>query len=132
MGNGDVTIKTLYSHALGGGRDANGNPQQGKRFVVGEINGVYVSTGMNLSKHGGPQAFGVNNLDYLFMEVISSGDAAVPDAAKLPHADYDHANQLIFVVEDLGQTTPAVPTNADAIVIRFVAIGDDPTTPDLG
>jgi hypothetical protein len=132
MADGDVTIKTLYSHALGGGRDANGNPKQGKRFVVGQITGTYHSSGLALNKHGGPQAFGVNNLDYLFLEVISSGDGAVPDALKLPHADYDHANQKIFVVEDLGQTTPAVPTNADAMVLRFIAVGDDPTTPDLG
>jgi hypothetical protein len=132
MANGDLTFKTLYSAALGGGRDANGNPKQGKRFVVGEINGEYLLAGMKVHPHGGPQAFGVNNLDYLFLEVISSGNGAVPDAEKLPHADYDHANQLIFVTEDCGASQPAVPTNADAIVIRFVAIGDDPTTPALG
>jgi hypothetical protein len=131
MANGDCTIKTLYSHNLGGGRDANGVPKQNKRFVVGQIDATWVDTGITLAKHGGPQAFGVNNLDYLFLEVISSGDAAVPDAEKLPKADYDHANQLIFVVEDLGQTTPAKPTAADAIVIRFVAIGDDAALPTV-
>ena len=129
MADGDVTIKTLYSHNLGGGRDASGVPKQNKRFVVGQINATYAATGLAINKHGGAQAFGVDNLDYLFLEVISSGDAAVPDAEKLPHASYDHANQKIFVVEDLGQTTPAVPTAADAIVIRFIAIGDDAAVP---
>jgi hypothetical protein len=132
MANGDLTFKTLYSAALGGGRDANGTPKQSKRFVVGEINGEYLLAGMKVHPHGGPQAFGVNNLDYLFMEVIECGTLVTPDSEKLPHASYDHANKLIFVVEDLGQTTPAVPTNGDTIVIRFVAIGDDPTTPELG
>jgi hypothetical protein len=129
MTDGDCTIKTLYSHALGGGRDANGVPKQNKRFVVGEITGTYDVLGLSINLHGGPQAFGVNNLDYLFMEVISCGTLTTPDSEKLPHASYDHANQKIFIVEDLGQSTPAVPSDTDAIVIRFVALGDDASVP---
>jgi hypothetical protein len=69
-------------------------------------------------------------LDYLFMEVISvDGAGNFPDAEELPHASYDHANQKIFITEDLGASTPSVPSDADAIVIRFVAIGDDAAVP---
>jgi hypothetical protein len=128
MADGDVTIKILYSHNLGGGRDANGVPKQNKRFVVGQIDGTYVSTGLNISKHGGPQAFGVNNLDYIFIEPIKL-NAADPDSEKLFFACYDHANDLIFVAEDLGQSTPGDPENAEAVVLRFIAIGDDATVP---
>jgi hypothetical protein len=128
----EATVKTLYSHNLGGGRDANGVPKQNKRFVVGQITCEdYISTGINLSPNGGVLAFGVTNLDYLFMEVISAGTLSTPDSEKLPRADYDHANELIFVVEDLGQTTPAVPSNDDQIIIRFVAIGDDAALPTV-
>jgi hypothetical protein len=131
MADGDVTIKTLYSSAIGGGHDTSGNPKQSKRLVVGQIDGTYHSTGLSINKHGGPQAFGVNNLDYLFLEVITIA-ATESTTNALQTADYDHANQKIFLCEDLGAATPAVPSNADVVVLRFVAFGDDPTTPDLG
>ena len=106
MANGDVTIKTLYSQAMGGGRDASGIPKQGKRLSVGQIDGTYVSTGLALNKHGGAAAFGVDNLDFLFLEVITintGGDTTpvFPTTNALFLANYDHVNKKIFVLEDM-------------------------------
>ncbi len=134
MASGDVTIKNLYSQALGGGRDANGVPKNSKRLVVGQIDGTYVSTGLAINKHGGPQAFGVNNLDYLHLEVITintGGDSTLvyPDANALFLANYDHANQKIFLLQNCGAADPEKPADADILSIRFVAVGDDATVP---
>ena len=133
MADGDVTIKNLYSQALGGGRDAGGVPKQSKRLVVGQITGTYVSTGLAINKHGGPQAFGVNNLDYLFLDVVTiatdGSTPAYPTTNALFKADYDHANQKIFLLEDVGAADPSVPSDADPVVLRFVAVGDDATVP---
>lgn len=136
MADGDVTIKNLYSQALGGGRDAAGIPKNNKRLVVGQIDGTYVSTGLAINKHGGPQAFGVNNLDYLKLEVITintGGDTILvyPTTNALFLANYDHTNQKIFVLEDCGAADPAKPADADTLSIRFVAVGDDVTAPAL-
>jgi hypothetical protein len=137
MANGDVTIKTLYSQAIGGGRDADGIAKQGKRLSVGTIDGTYVSTGLAINKHGGAKAFGVDNLDFLYLEVITintggNSTKVYPTTNALFLANYDHVNQKIFVLEDCGAADPAKPSDADILQLRFVALGDDATVPELG
>jgi hypothetical protein len=131
MANGDVTIKTLYRQSLGGGRDASGTPQNSKILVIGEITGDYVSTGLAINKLGGPAAFGVNNLDYVYLNLISVA-GVFPTAEKLGLANFDVVNNKIFVVDDMGEADPAKPDDGQAVVLRFIALGDDATVPELG
>ncbi len=131
MANGDVTIKTLYSQSLGGGGNAGGVPKNSKRLVIGQITGDYVSTGLALNKAGGPNAFGLNNLDFVYLNLISVA-GVFPTAEKLGKADFDVTNNKIFCVDDMGEADPAKPDDGQAIVIRFIAIGDDATVPELG
>ena len=131
MANGDINVKVLYSQSLGGGFATSGLAKNTKRFVVGEITGTYVSTGLAVNKLGGPAAFGLTTMDFLKLEPVLF-NAAYPDVDAVFTADYDATNQKIFCCDDLGQAgTLNDPADAEAIVIRFVAVGDDATAPEL-
>jgi hypothetical protein len=130
MANGDIQVKVLYRQSLGGGKTLNGQSKNTKILVVGEITGSYVAAGLAVNKLGGPSAFGVTTLDVLELDVRSVA-AVETTIEKLQLACYDVTNQKIFITEDIGAANPAVPSNADAIVIRFLAIGDDADAPEL-
>jgi hypothetical protein len=131
MADGDITaIKVLYSQSLGGGQDESGVKKNTKRLVCGEITATYVSTGLAVEKLGGANAFGVDKLDFLKLQVIRL-DTTYPDAEALPVANYDVVNQKIFIVADEGAASPAKPNDAVACIIRFLACGDDADAPEL-
>ena len=131
MASGDITaVKVLYSQSLGGGQDSAGIKKNTKRLVVGEITATWVDTGIAVNKTGGPNAFGLNNLDFLKLQMIRI-DTTYPDAEAIPYASYDVTNQKIFVVADEGASTPANPTAGQTCIIRFLACGDDVTAPEL-
>jgi hypothetical protein len=70
-------------------------------------------------------------MDFLKLDVVSL-NAAYPEQAKLFTADYDVTNQKIFCNEGIGQAgAGSDPENGEAVVIRFAAVGDDATTPEL-
>ena len=131
MANGDINVKVLYSQSLGGGFTTGGLAKNTKRLVVGEITGTYVSTGLAVNKFGGPAAFGLTTMD--FIKVIPwSLNAAYPAEDDLFDACYDVTNAKIFCNEDIGQAGAGNdPDDGEAVVLRFVAVGDDATAPEL-
>ena len=131
MASGDITaVKVLYRHPWGGGFNDAGNRVNNKVLVVGEITCTYVSTGIAVNKVGGHNCFGVTNLDFLKLEMVTVA-AAYTGAGSLIIGSYDHTNQKIFIVEDEGAASPAAPSDADAVVFRFLALGDDAGVPVL-
>ena len=130
MANGDIQVKVLYRQSLGGGVDATGVAKNTKILVIGEITGTYVAAGLAVNKLGGPNAFGVRNLDFLKLNPITI-DSIYPTAEKLFKADYDVTNQKIFLLEDLGAADPAKPADADVVLLKFIAVGDDADAPEL-
>jgi hypothetical protein len=130
MADGDITaVKVLYKHELGGGKTTAGAGVQSKVLVVGEITATYVSTGIACNKQGGPSVFGVTTLDYVSLEPRLIAAAVGSTAESLFHASYDYVNNKIFMQVDVGAANPAVPSDADAIKIRFLAVGDSANTP---
>jgi hypothetical protein len=131
MANGDINVKVLYSQSLGGGFTTTGRAQNTKRLVVGEITGTYVAAGLAVNKLGGPAAFGLTTMDFLKLEPITF-NAVGPGVATLFPTDYDVTNQKIFCCDKLGAAGAlADPEDGEAIVLRFVAVGDDATAPEL-
>jgi hypothetical protein len=131
MANGDISaVKVLYRQSLGGGQDAAGVKKNTKTLIVGEITALYVSTGIAVNKFGGASAFGVDNLDFVKLQVIRL-NTTYPDAGALQIAGYDVTNQKIFVVADEGAGSPAKPNDGVTCVIRFLACGDDADAPEL-
>jgi len=131
MANGDVSVKILYKNHLGGGRSLTGVSKNSKTLVVGEIKGTYVSTGLAVNKHGGVNGLGVSTLDVLLLDPRVISSATDPSAETLFLANYDASGDKIFMVEDSGQANPAVPSDGDAVTVRFFAIGDDANTPEF-
>jgi hypothetical protein len=131
ISNGDIySVKVLYRQSLGGGQDVNGVKKNTKTLVVGEMTALYVSTGIAVNRAGGPSVFGVDNLDFVKLQMIRI-DSTYPDAGAIQVAGYDVTNQKIFVVADEGAASPALPSDAAVVVIRFLAVGDDADAPEL-
>lgn len=131
MANGDINVKVLYSQSLGGGFNTAGTAKNTKRLVVGEITGTYVAAGLAVNKLGGPAAFGLVTLDFLKLQPVTF-NAIGPGSATLFPTDYDVTNQKIFCCDKLGAAGAlADPEDGEAIVIRFAAVGDDATAPEL-
>ena len=131
MANGDVSVKVLYRQTLSGGRSLTGESKNSKILVVGEIKGTYVSTGLALNKLGGPAAFGVSTLDCVHLDTRVIATATDPSAEVLFLANFDASGNKIFLLEDVGAADPATPSDEDAVTIRFLAVGDDATVPEL-
>ncbi len=132
MADGDITaVKVLYRQSLGGGQNADGVKKNNKVLVVGEITATYVAAGIACNKLGsGGSCFGVTNIDFVKIEPTLIATAASSDDSLLA-ASYDHVNQKIFLIEDLGAANPAVPSDQDAIVLKFICVGDDAGAPEL-
>jgi hypothetical protein len=133
MANGDVTKIAILSRTKlpGGGTKTDGTPVQNKVLLTGELTCTYVSTGINIASTTGvadgqtlPVALGFENLDFIDFS-LKSTDGAAPDDDKLYHFDVSHSTWLIYAVEDVGQADAAAPGNGDAIVLSFMAVGDD-------
>ena len=131
MADGDITaIKVLYRQPLSGGKTVTGGGANDKVLVVGEITATYLAAGIAVNKVGGPNAFGVRNIDFLKLEAVTSG-STYTDARAISIADYDHVNQKIFYVIDEGAGSPADPNDAVVVTMRFLCIGDDAGAPEL-
>ena len=131
MADGDVSVKVLYKQTLGGGRTLTGGAKNSKVLVVGEIKGTYVSTGLALNKFGGPTAFGVSTLDFVSLDTRVIAGVTDPAAEVLFLANFDASGNKIFLLEDVGAANPATPSDADAVTIRFLAVGDDADAPEF-
>lgn len=131
MADGDVSVKVLYKQTVGGGRTTSGVAVARKVLVVGEIVGTYVSTGLAIDKLGGVAAFGVTNLDFISLDPRIIAAVTDPSADVLFLANFDVTNNKIFLLEDSGAADPATPSDADAVTIKFLAVGDSADAPEL-
>ena len=131
MAAGDInSVKVLYRHTLSGGRNASGNGANNKVLVVGEITAEYLAAGIPMVDLGGPNGFGVTNIDVLKLEAVTSG-STYTDARAISVCSYDYVNNLIFYVIDEGAASPADPDDAVVVTLRFFCIGDAADAPVL-
>jgi hypothetical protein len=130
MANGDIQVKTLYRQSLGGGQDVNGVQKNTKTLVVGEITGLYVAAGLAVDKFGGENAFGLTNVDYIKLEAVSQA-GSYHTAAAVISAHWNRSTSKIFMVADNGHAAPSKVADAAVVVVRFFAVGDDATAPEL-
>ena len=132
MADGDITaIKELGRISLpGGGRNTDGLAKNNKVMTWGEITATYVSTGLALGAKGGVRVFGVDTLDFLSLEARLV-NAADPETDKNFLANWASLEDKIYICDEVGQANPAVPSNADAVRLRWFAIGDGNAAPEL-
>ena len=133
MASGDITsIKELGRFAItGAGHNLNGIAKNNKVMACGEIKGSYVSTGINLANEGGTRALGVSTADFISLSVKFTGTGAiVPTALNGFLANLD-VNDKIFLVDQIGQDNPTVPTAGDLITIDYVVLGEDTSQPAM-
>lgn len=125
MANGDITaIKKLFRVALpGGGHTNTGVAKNNKVLVVGEITATYVSTGISLVNEGGVKALGAETADFLKFSLNTTDGASIADDA-LYLIQLDHADGLIYMLEDVGAANAAAPTDGDAVTLRYLLVGD--------
>ena len=122
MAEGTITqLKVLSRFDIpGGGKTATGTASNRKAIVTGELQGTYLTTGgIGFQARGGPQAIGLSTIDFISFDVKSVAGSVQADEA-LYNATYNHSTGNIFVCND-GLTKP---TDADACVIKFLAVGD--------
>jgi len=125
MANGDITaIKILSRIPLpGGGHTVTGVAKNNKVLVIGEITATYVSTGIDLSAEGGVPALGADTADFIKFSLNTTDGAVIADDA-LYLIQLDHADGLIYMLENVGVADAAAPTDADAVTLRYVLVGD--------
>ncbi len=135
--NGDIgTVVELGRTSIpGAGHSKEGVAQNNKVITWGRITGLYASTGLHTVRHGAQGAiFGLNTIDHITLSVRTAGTAATPTNPTSNNqflANITHALGKIFVVDQMGQANPAVPTAGDTIVIDYVAIGEEHGAPEL-
>ena len=134
MASGDITsIKELGRFAIpGAGHSLSGIAKNNKVMAWGEIKGSYVSTGLNLANEGGVHALGVTSADFISLTVTKTGSlgTTVPTALNGFLANLDVAHK-IFIVDQVGQDNPAVPTAGDLITVQYFVFGEDSSTPAM-
>ena len=125
MANGDITkIKILSKVKLpGGGHTTAGVAKNNKVMVTGEITATYVSTGINLANEGGVKALGANSADFIKFTLGTTDGSAIADD-KLYLIQLDHADGLIYMLEDIGAANAAAPTDADSVTLKYLLVGD--------
>ena len=136
MANGDISsvVRLGRFEIPGGGQTTIGGKKNNKVITWGRITGTYVSGGMAVDAVGGPRAFGVSKLDSIHLEVRTAGTAATPTQPTTDNlflANYLVTTDKIFVVDQVGQADPAVPTAGDTIVLDYLVFGDHAGAPEL-
>ncbi len=142
MANGDVTKVAILGRYLlpGGGNTTAGAQRQNKVFLWGEITCTGLSTGIDIGTGNAgaamnsaatwPDALGLDAVDALEFTLKSTGGAAVADDA-LYLFDVSHDTWLIHGLEDVGVADAAAPSDGDALVLSFWAVGDKGTEGEL-
>ncbi len=113
----------------GGGHTLTGVQTQ-KALVWGQMRWYIKTTGVKLSERGGPNAIGLNNIDFISFEPQQTGTAASATYEVdegLHEIGYDVANGLFFVVIDDGTAV----SGTDYTIANYLAVGDDASAPEL-
>lgn len=116
---------TFRSPLTSGGRAQSGVAVNNKVMVAGRINVTSYTTGGEVIR---PTDIGLENIDEILFNAESFNDlATVPAAATIGLIVYDR--KLSKMVVNTTGTTEV--TNTEDAVVRFMAIGDDASAPDL-
>lgn len=134
--DGDIRVITELGRTSipGAGHSKEGAAKNNKVITWGRITGLYKTTGLDLVRHGQEGgAFGLSTIDHVSLSVRTAGTAGTPTNPTSDNqflAELGNANK-IFVVDQMGQANPAVPSDTDTIVIDYVAIGEELGAPEL-
>ena len=140
MADGDITTITEYGRfeIPGGGHDTSGVAKNNKVLVWGRLVGTYDTLGLSFSAAGSVKALGLTNLDFVTFDVRYCGTTAttVPTDKKLFLACMERTaaatgQDNIFVADQVGQDTPAEPSDAESVTIDFLACGESANTPKM-
>ena len=109
------TVATRFHRPQpGGGRDANGNPKQGKVEVRGKISVSSAVSGENLT----PADLGLVTIDYIDLKADEAIGSASGGEERTVH--YSFSAQQFYILED-GDTTGTVGND---YTLSFNAFGD--------
>ena len=131
MANGDISaIEELGRTVLpaGGFVGITGTPSNSKIIVWGRITATYVSTGINLGAEGGTLALGIKEApDFIHLSPRQGGSTATtnPTSENGFLANLKPLTNLIFIVDQMGQANPAVPSDGETFTIDYFAVGED-------
>ena len=130
MASGDITaIKELGRFTIpGGGHTTGGLAKNNKVQAWGEITATNVAAGLALDALGGVTALGVCTLDFIHLEPRLLNATAPASQAQFS-AQLDVLTDKIFIVEDLDDST--LVTDGQAVLLRYLVIGDDAGVADL-
>jgi hypothetical protein len=133
-GNGDVSqITELGRFSIpGAGHNNVGQAKNNKVIVWGRLTGLYVTTGMDVLRHGHGNggAFGLDTIDHVSLTVRTS-NGGNPTDENLFVANLSIPLGKIYVVDQVGQANPATPGNGEEIVIDYCLIGEELAAPEL-
>lgn len=129
--NGDLSRITRLGKVVlpGAGFTLNGVAKR-KAMVWGDMKGLWADTsGLKLSNRGGAAALGLGSIDYISFEVKFTGAAGTTaQSDESTHSSaYNTTNDGIMLALD-GTTNP---TAGHIIVLGYVAVGDDATSPEF-
>jgi hypothetical protein len=116
----DITIR-FKSFLPGAGKDASGNPKQGKTRVVGQIAVTdYTAGGEPLT----PQDLTLTAIDHLDLRVAN--EVGAPGGDQLRSAHYNQTDDLFYLVTMSNTAGDNTTEYADAATetVEFVAEGD--------
>ncbi len=134
MADGDITTITELGRIdiPGSGHDLQGVAKNNKVLVWGRIVATYDTLGIALDDKGGVRALGVDTADFLSLEVRYCGSTAttVPTDMNLFLAIKDTTDK-IFVMDQVGADSPAEPSDAEAVTVDYLVLGEDSRTPEL-
>lgn len=132
--NGDISRITELGRISipGGGHNNIGQAKNNKVLVWGRLTGLYVSTGMDVLRHGSGDggAFGLETIDHVSLNVRTS-NAANPTNENCFIANLSIPLGKIYVVDGIGQANPAVPAAGQVMVIDYAIIGEELAAPEL-
>jgi hypothetical protein len=119
-------ITTTFRSPLAiGGRDQSGVAVNGKVMVAGRINVTSYTTGGEVVR---PCDIGLVTIDEIFFNAESfNNNATVPAAATIGVVGYIRSSSKMLV----NTTGTTQNSSTEDAVIRFLAIGDDASAPDL-
>ena len=140
MADGDITkVQELGRISLpGGGNTTAGLEVQNKVLVWGVITATYVSTGINPASATGifaaggtlAKVFGVENIDFCEL-TLTKTDGAVATKDIVRTFALDRGDDLIFGLETIGASQAAAPTDADAVELGYLVVGDSSSYAEL-
>lgn len=123
-------VKILFKGTIPGvGFDQNGLAKQNKTLVVARMVTTDVQSG---SESLTPNDLGLETIDFINLKVVSeSGGVPAISATTSVTAEYDDADETVFISDVAAAGDRAAITNDEDPVIKILAVGDSAFTVEL-